>query len=82
MNLNKKRAPRTGNTDIDRIITDLYTDLNEIIDAVNSSAKPEMASYAGKSGDIRLIKTGRKSYSIEGKFGEGWASVNMVLKEK
>lgn len=82
MSMGKKRAPRTGNTDIDRVIGDIYTDLNEIIDAVNSSASPEKASHAGKSGDIRLIKNSKDAYIIEGKFEDGWASATLTLKEK
>jgi len=80
--MKKKSPPRTGKTDIDRAISDIYKDLNELIEAVNSSASPERASHTGNSGDVRLIKSGKNGYTLEGKFDDGWASVNMTLKEK
>ena len=81
MSISKKRVQRTGNTEIDRALADVYKDLNDIVDAVNQSATPTKSSHTGSSGDLRLVKNGNDNFSIEGKFDEGWASLSMTLKE-
>jgi len=81
MAISKKRAPKGDS--IERIIDQVYTDINEIINSVNQSeSSKERESYAGKSGDLRLAKLSNGTYEIQGKTDEGWVSATMTFKEK
>tara|TARA_R100001594_G_scaffold77860_4_gene112436 strand:- start:5837 stop:6091 length:255 start_codon:yes stop_codon:yes gene_type:complete len=83
MSISKKRAPKTDDPQMDRIISTIYDDLNEIINAVNQgSTSEEKKGYQGKSGDIRLAKEANGTYEIQGRTDEGWAFVAMSFKEK
>jgi len=76
-----KRAPISGNTNVDRALSSIYLDINELSDSVNALAIPEKDSVGG-SGDIRLIKRQKNDFTLEGKFDEGWAFIDMALKDK
>ena len=83
MPISKKSAPNVDDSQVNRIISKIYDDLNEIINAVNQgNTSEERASYEGKSGDIRLSKESDGAYEIQGKTDEGWVSVNMNFKQK
>ena len=82
MKLETKIAPRVGDTNIDRVIAKIYTDMNEIINSLNQKPTPHRKDTSGKSGDIRLSQKGKSLYVIEGRFEDGWAETNMTLKEK
>ena len=83
MSLSKKRAPRVSDPQLNRIITQLYDDMNEVINAVNQGdTSTERESFEGKSGDLRLAKDSTGSYEIQGKSNEGWVSAGMNFKEK
>ena len=83
MSISKKRAPRIDDPQLNRVVTQLYDDMNEIINAVNQgSTSDEKKGYQGKSGDLRLAKESDGSYEIQGRTDEGWASVTMGFKEK
>jgi len=83
MSISKKRAPRIDDPQLNRVITQLYDDMNEVINAVNQgSTTEEKKGFEGKSGDIRLAKESDGSYEIQGRTDEGWASVSMTFKEK
>ena len=81
MAISKKRAPKGDS--IERIMDQVYTDINEIINSVNQSeSSKERESYVGKSGDLRLAKLSNGTYEIQGKTDEGWVSATMTFKEK
>ena len=83
MSISKKRAPIIEDPQLNRVITQLYDDINEVINAVNQgSTSEERQGYQGKSGDIRLAKDSTGAYEIQGRTDEGWASVGMTFKEK
>ena len=83
MAISKKRAPTVDDPQINRIISTIYDDINEVINAVNQgSTSEERQGYQGKSGDIRLAKDSTGAYEIQGRTDEGWASVGMTFKEK
>mgnify|MGYP003114947443 CR=1 FL=1 len=83
MAISKKRAPAVEDPQLNRVITQLYDDMNEIINAVNQgSTSEEKSGYEGKSGDIRLSKQPDNSYEIEGRTDEGWASTSLTFSEK
>jgi|2_EtaG_2_1085320.scaffolds.fasta_scaffold04331_4 hypothetical protein len=77
-----KRAPVSGNKEVDRALSSIYVDINELSSAVNSIATPEKESHKGGSGDIRLIKRKKNDYTLEGKFEEGWAYIDMSIKDR
>ncbi len=81
MAISKKRAPKGDN--IERIMDQVYSDINEIINSVNQSeSSKERESFSGKSGDLRLAKLSNGTYEIQGKTDEGWVSATMTFKEK
>jgi len=83
MAISKKRAPAVEDPQLNRVITQLYDDMNEIINAVNQgSTSEEKKGYEGKSGDLRLAKKSDGSYEIQGRTDEGWTFVSMSFKEK
>ena len=69
-----KKAQRVNNTDIDRVLQDIYNTLNEIIKAVNSNLEP-FDSAQGKIGDLRVNQEGFQYHD-----GKGWNTVNVIKK--
>lgn len=70
--LSKKRPPISPDSDMNRIIQQIYTDLNEIINAVNQGdSKLEKLNTEGKSGDIRVSQEGTDTF-LEIKTDDGW----------
>tara|TARA_B100000902_G_C27267453_1_gene894396 strand:+ start:1279 stop:1530 length:252 start_codon:yes stop_codon:yes gene_type:complete len=81
MAISKKFAPKGD--DINRVLNQIYADINEIINSVNQSqSSKERESFSGKSGDIRLAKLSNGTYELQGKTDEGWVATTMIFKEK
>ena len=79
MAISKKRSPKVDTDNMDRVIQQIYTDLNEIIDSVNQGDTSEgKGSHTGKSGDIRIIKRSNNVYHLQAKTDEGWVYGAMV----
>ena len=79
MPIAKKKAPIT---EVDtRAWNQVYDDINQIIDSVNTEESSEDRNSAtGNSGDVRLVRdTANNKYLIEGKFSDGWAQREMFL---
>ena len=74
MPISKKRAPHVSADNLERVLSQVYDDLNEVIDSVNqSSSVEEKKTYAGKTGDMRVIQDqGDKKYYLEMKSDDGW----------
>ena len=74
MPISKKRAPHVSADNLERILSQVYDDLNEVIDSVNQGdSVEEKRTYEGKSGDMRVIKDSTDSlYYLEMKSDEGW----------
>ena len=74
MAISKKRAPHISVDNLERVLSQVYDDLNEVIDSVNqSSSVEENKTYAGKTGDMRVIQDqGDKKYYLEMRSDEGW----------
>lgn len=75
MGISKKRAPVIpGSPDVERAFSQLYDDLNEVINSVNQGNTTDVKETKdGKSGDIRLIKDSKDDkYYLEAKSDEGW----------
>ena len=74
MPISKKRAPHISADNLERVLAQVYDDLNEVIDSVNQGESvEEKKTYEGKSGDMRIIKESDDSkYYLEVKADEGW----------
>jgi len=75
MPISKKRAPHISADNLERVLSQVYDDLNEVIDSVNQgSSVEEKKTYEGKSGDMRVIQDqSDKNYYLEIKSSDGWA---------
>ena len=83
MRLSKKKAPVVQDANLTRVLNQVYDDINEIINAVNSGqTTAEDKPSDGKAGDIRLIRLSNGNYEIQGKTTEGWVATTMTYKEK
>ena len=74
MPISKKRAPHISADNLERVLAQVYDDLNEVIDSVNQGdSVEEKKTYAGKTGDMRVIQDqGDKEYYLEMKSDDGW----------
>ena len=71
----KKRTPGKVPVDMERAIQQIYDDINDVINAVNSYSLDEKG-YGGNIGDIRIVQSqsGTSSkYYIEFRTKDGWA---------
>ena len=74
MPISKKRAPHISTDNLERVLSQVYDDLNEVIDSVNQGdSVEEKKTYEGKSGDMRVTKDSDDSkYYLEMKSDDGW----------
>ena len=83
----RKSAPKISDPKIQRVIDTVYKDLNSVADSVNyPSGTANIKGILGKAGDMRLYKgsgmDGSSGYFLQGRFDDGWATVNLTLEEK
>ncbi len=74
MSISKKRAPHVSADNLERVLAQVYDDLNEVIDSVNQGdSVEEKKTYEGKTGDMRVTKDSTDSkYYLEMKADDGW----------
>ena len=74
MSISKKRAPHVSADNLERVLAQVYDDINEVIDSVNQGdSVEEKKTYEGKSGDMRVTKDSNDSkFYLEMKSDEGW----------
>ena len=74
MSISKKRAPHVSADNLERVLAQVYDDLNEVIDSVNQGdSVEEKKTYEGKTGDVRIVKDSTDSLTyLEVKAEEGW----------
>ena len=72
MGISKKSAPIVDDADLNRAFSEIYDDINEIIDSVNSSLISLGELSTGKAGDLRISKVGEDKYRVEARATEGW----------
>ena len=75
----KKTSPiKAGNPASQRILDQVYDDMNKIIDSVNFEFE-ELSPEGGKPGDIKIqkmpIDSGPAMYFIKVRTEEGWISI-------
>ena len=69
----KKRAPVVDDPQLSRVISRIYDDINEIINAVNQGdTSTQKAATLGKPGDMKIVKDSNGDYYIEARTDEGW----------
>ena len=69
----KKRAPVVDDPQLSRVISRIYDDINEIINAVNQGdTSTQKAATQGKPGDMKIVKDSNGNYYIEARTDEGW----------
>ena len=74
MPISKKRAPHISTDNLERVLSQVYDDLNEVIDSVNQGdSVEEKKTYEGKTGDVRIVKDSSDNLTyLEVKAEEGW----------
>ena len=63
--ISTKRAPATLDSSLQRVMAQVYDDINDIILSVNTAVSGATQKEVGKEGDLRLVKMGDESYRFE-----------------
>ena len=77
----KKRTPVKAPPEMERAVQQIYDDINDIINSVNSFALSG-EEYLGKPGDIRVIKEqsgATTTYYLQIKSDDGWVQIEGSL---
>ena len=77
----KKRTPVKAPPEMERAIQQIYDDINDIINSVNSFALVG-EEFLGKAGDIRVIKEqsgATSTYYLQVKTNDGWMQIEGSL---
>ena len=86
MSIEKKRPLSIINaepSEINRVLQNVYDDINEIINAVNSNSQADSNDRTlGKQGDLKLVQNNNKSWEIHGKTDDGWVFASTAFKDK
>ena len=82
MSISKKKPPYVPDQKLSRIINNIYDDINEVVNAVNQKMTVENTDrFDGNLGDIRVVQISDKTYEIQGRTKDGWASQSLTLKD-
>jgi|TARA_Y100000034_G_C6757705_1_gene337250 hypothetical protein len=79
--LMKKRAPSSPTQEMQRIIQQIYDDINDVINSINVFQLSGEGTQ-GKPGDIRIIKNQDQTstnYYLEFKTDDGWVRLTGEL---
>lgn len=86
MSISQKKPLILNDADIptlNRMFSKLYDDLNDIVNAVNKKITvDETNRYEGQLGDIRVVQNSDKTYDLQGRTKDGWASAELTFKDK
>jgi hypothetical protein len=77
----RKRTPMKPPAELERNIQQIYDDINDIINSVNSFALSG-GEGVGKPGDIRIVKEqsgSTNTYYIQVKSDDGWVQLEGTL---
>ena len=76
MSVEKKRAPQVSIKGMERIISKIYDDINDIINSVNQIGT-EASETTGKEGQVRIIKDkSLNKYFLELFAEDGWVRLD------
>ena len=82
MPISKKKPPAGAVEGMDRIIQQIYDDINDVINSVNQSENAMRDLGKGKVGDIKVVQTSGGTDRIEVRTKNGWSKVNLTRIEK
>ena len=82
MPISKKKPPAGAVEGMDRIIQQIYDDINDVINSVNQSENAMRDLGKGKVGDIKVVQTSGGTDRIEVRTKNGWPKVNLTRIEK
>ena len=82
MPISKKKPPAGAVEGMDRIIQQIYDDINDVINSVNQSENAMRDLGKGKVGDIKVVQTSSGTDRIEVRTQNGWSKVNLTRIEK
>jgi hypothetical protein len=71
MSISRKLPPRINNKELQRAFTDLYKDINSIIDYLNQNSSDKVDFHKGKEGSVKILQDG-KDYKVLYKAKDGW----------
>jgi len=77
----KKRTPVKAPPEMERAVQQIYDDINDIINSVNSFSL-SAEQFLGKPGDIRVIKEqsgATNTYYLQVKTDDGWIQLEGTL---
>ena len=80
--LKTKRAPQVAIEGMERIIQQIYDDINDVINSVNQSEDAMRNLGKGKVGDIKVVQASSGDDRIEVRTKSGWSKVNLTRIEK
>lgn len=87
----KKRTPVKAPPELERVVQQIYDDLNDVINAVNQYHVAYTDDTSGKPGDLRVRRITTESftdgesgytYHLEFKAEEGWVRLEGTLIEE
>ena len=81
MAISKKRAPKlpSKDTQLNRVVQQIYDDINEIVNAVNQEVGDSRNVAKGTKGDLRVVLQPNGNYRIEAYTRDGWAETKNEL---
>jgi archaellum component FlaG (FlaF/FlaG flagellin family) len=82
MPISKKKPPAGAVEGMDRIIQQIYDDINDVINSVNQSENAMRNLGKGKVGDIKVVQASNGADRIEVRTKNGWSKVNLTRIEK
>ena len=82
MPISKKKPPAGAVEGMDRIIQQIYDDINDVINSVNQSENAMRNLGKGKVGDIKVVQASGGGDRIEVRTKNGWSKVNLTRIEK
>tara|TARA_R100000781_G_scaffold104315_1_gene68052 strand:- start:231 stop:479 length:249 start_codon:yes stop_codon:yes gene_type:complete len=77
--LKVKRPPVVSVEGMDRIVQQIYDDINDIIRAINSHLT---SLDTGKVGDFKVITTDVNTYELRVKTNDGWLKTELSFVDK
>jgi len=71
MSISKKLPPRIADKNLQRAFSDLYKDINSIIDYLNQNSSDKVDFHKGKEGSVKILQDGT-NYKVLYKAKDGW----------
>ena len=85
MSISKKKPEILSSVDassVNKVLSRVYDDLNELIDSVNSGDTVEENTFSkGKEGDIKIFQGDKNKYAMEVRTKDGWATPHYDIEE-